>query len=114
AELPLLTFASQVQRPSRMGQSSRAVVKCLDKRTGRMIFEDQSPGPILSVEQTGDPQHHQVTVKTSKNSVRLTFTSEPWPETKADSVDAAGLPARAGRTLLRGMQKWLEGQVPGP
>jgi outer membrane protein assembly factor BamB len=113
ADLPMLTFASQVQRASRLGQVSKALIKCLDKRTGRIIVDEQPAGPILSIEQSGDPERHQVILKTTRTSLRLTFTNEAWPTTKTDPAAAAGLPTRAGRTLLRGMQKWLEGQVPG-
>lgn len=113
ADLPMLTFASQVMRSSRLGQVSRVMIKCLDKRTGRLIVDEQTSGPILSIEQSGDPQHQQATVKTTRTSLRLTFTNEPWPAGNVDSSKADGLPTRAGRSLLRGMQRWFEGQLPG-
>ncbi|HEY5315275.1 MAG TPA: PQQ-binding-like beta-propeller repeat protein, partial [Pirellulales bacterium] len=112
ADLPLLTFAAQVQQTGRLGQISKAVIKCVDKRTGRIVVDEHSTGPMIAIEQTGDPEHHQVLLKTTRTSLRLTFTNEAWPA-KVDPAAGAGLPSRAGRTLLRGMQKWLEGQVPG-
>jgi outer membrane protein assembly factor BamB len=111
-DLPVLVFASQVQRPSRMGQQqARAMIQCIDKQTGRIVLDDQSTGPISTVDATADPEKHEVIVKTMRNTIRLTFTDEAWPAAGSGTSDGT-LPERAGTAILRGMRRWLEGQTP--
>ncbi len=121
ADLPVLVFASQIYRTAAMrntGEAAmpRAAVLCIDKRTGRVVYDEQSAGPITTIELQGDPDQHQVTLKTIRAAVRLTFTDEPWPPpAAAPKADAKGsLPSRAGRAVARGVQKWLEAITPPP
>ena len=123
SDLPVLVFASQIYRTAAMRNNSgeaampRAAVLCIDKRTGRVVYNEQSAGPITTIELQGDPDQHQVTLKTIRAAVRLTFTDEPWPPPSAADrrQNAKGsLPSRAGRAVARGVQKWFEAMTPPP
>jgi outer membrane protein assembly factor BamB len=119
SELPVLVFASQIYRTAAMRNSGeaampRAAVLCIDKRTGRVVYDEQSAGPITTIELQGDPDAHQVTLKTIRATARLTFTAEDWPAPDAaPKADAkSSLPSRAGRAVARGVQKWFEAITP--
>jgi hypothetical protein len=78
-ELPVLTF---VQQKVRAGKDRRSVatlsVLCLDKRTGRSIFEatDLPRGAgVYSIE--GDPSRDTVTLSLPSATVVMSFTDEP-------------------------------------
>jgi outer membrane protein assembly factor BamB len=122
ADLPVLVFASQIYRSSALHNNSgeaampRAAVLCIDKRTGQVVYNEQSAGPITTVELQGDPDQHQMTLKTIRTAVRLTFTDQPWPPPSAAAKSEAkgSLPSRAGRAVARGVQKWFEALTPPP
>ena len=121
ADLPVLVFASQIYRTAAMrntGEAAmpRAAILCIDKRTGRVVYDEQSAGPITTIELLGDPDQHQVTLKTIRAAVRMTFTDDPWPPPSAQpKADAKGsLPTRAGRAVARGVQNWIEAITPPP
>lgn len=109
-DLPILTFAANIQAHTRNAQTPHGNVMCLDKRSGRVIYEEDLPGPIGSVDVACDVDKHEVLVRTMKSSKRLVFTDRPVaaaPEEKQDkpqSNDSTSL--KAGRAVLRGLRKW--------
>lgn len=88
--LPVLVFATSVWEQVNGRQQPSGMATCLDKRTGRFIYEQQTAGQLQSVECVGDPEKGRVTVRTLRASAVLTFTDEPWP---AAGQAPAGNPA---------------------
>lgn len=110
-DLPILTFAANIQPQMRNVNTPHGNVMCLDKRNGRVIYEEDLPQPIGSVDVTSDVDKHEVTVRTMKSSKRLVFTDRPLPPAPADekkdkpkTTDSTS--RRAGRAVLRGFRKW--------
>jgi outer membrane protein assembly factor BamB len=106
-DLPVLAFAANLGRPGIGFNSSvpdDGLLLCIDKRNGRVLLEDRSPGPVQSVDMTGDTEQQQVTLRTSRTVVKLKFTDQP-PEAEKK----AAFPTRAGRAIVRGVQNWLDG-----
>ena len=107
---PILTFAANIQAHLRNAQTPHGNVMCLDKRNGRVVYEEDLPGPIGSVDVACDVDKHEVTVRTMKSSKRLVFTDRPVappPEEKKDkpkTTDSTSV--KAGRAVLRGFRKW--------
>jgi hypothetical protein len=98
--LPVVTFACQVYNRAQSGANQRQVsVLCLDKRTGRTVYENRFPGSTSVFDITGDPEDHTVEVKTARQLVRLTFTDDPIQPPKPPTVSSA---------LLQAMRKAVE------
>jgi hypothetical protein len=78
AELPVLVFLRTVQ--TNQGQQ-RASILCLDKRTGRAVYEeDELPQMIQNYEITGDAKEKTVTlVAAPTQTITLKFTDSPVP-----------------------------------
>lgn len=114
ADLPVQVFASQAFKQSGAETITRVSMLCVDKRTGRVVYDEQTPGPITSIELSGEPHERQVTLKTIRGAVRLTFTDDAWPPPGTKPPPTGSLPERAGRTLFRGMQKWIDAFAPRP
>jgi hypothetical protein len=94
AALPVLTFATLVydQRNKNRGQNGEAELVFLDKRTGRVVHEEKIAQPLQQgLDIVGDPEHHQIVVKTQGNSTK-----------------------RAGQAVLRGLQNWFQSVAPLP
>ncbi len=85
AGLPVLVFATSVWEQVNGRQQPSGIATCLDKRTGRFVYEQQTAGQLQSVECVGDPEAGRVTVRTLRASTVLTFTDEPWPAADADA-----------------------------
>ena len=119
-DLPVLTFATnffeQIQQGG--GQTSHAVLMCLDKRTGRVVYEDRINSPINYAEANGDPEECTVTIESTMKSVTLKFTNEPLPAEAGDaaqpgvddqSSDGSAGGALVGQAILRGFARWAGG-----
>jgi len=134
AGLPVLTFATQIYN-QRMNNQARLVeteVRFLDKRTGRIVFEEKLANQILAVDLLGDPERNQVVLKTPGSGVRLTFTGKPLSplkpedapdgegkgedgkvsETKDGAEDKTAVAdsdtTKAGKAVARGVAKWIQ------
>jgi len=104
--LPVVTFACQVYDRSQTGANQRQVsVLCLDKRTGRTVYENRFPGSTNVFDITGDPEEHTVEVKTARHMVRLTFTDDPIKPPEPASMSTA---------LLRALEKAVERSATEP
>ncbi|HWB13086.1 MAG TPA: PQQ-binding-like beta-propeller repeat protein [Pirellulales bacterium] len=109
AELPVIVFAATMQRP-RGQQPAKGELACLDKRTGRMVFQ-QDMEPTNMVDVVCDPDAHEVTLKTQSTSYRLKFTDEPLdPPPAADKTEKKTSAAiGAGRAVSRVFRRLLGG-----
>ena len=84
SELPVLTFIrtlrSQVQDPV-VAQKVQGSVLCLDKRNGRLLFEnDDLQQALNSIEAIGNLDDKSVTLQSQGQSAVLTFTDTPAPK----------------------------------
>lgn len=109
SRLPVVVFASQVYEPARggRGQTPQGHVTCIDKRTGRTVYDEQQGGPISTVEISGEADGKGVLLKTQRSTVRLTFTDEPWPA----EPPAASPPGGREQSLWRSLPWEAMGQA---
>jgi outer membrane protein assembly factor BamB len=108
-ELPVIVFAATMQRP-RGQQPPKGELACLDKRTGRMVFQqDMEPANIVDV--ACDPDSHEVTLKTQSASYRLKFTDEPPdpPPANDKTEKKTSAAAGTGRAVSRVLGRLLGG-----
>ena len=82
AGIPMLVFASQIYENPRNGQMRppQGVLLCIDKRNGRVIYDKRLTAPINMIDLVGEPDKNAVVLKTMRNTMRFTFTDEPWSE----------------------------------
>ncbi len=82
-DLPVLTFAESHTKQRKPGRSSRSVsvsVLCLDRRTGRPVFEKDGLSQNDSVVRAnGDPHDNTVTLSLRTTNYQLKFTEKPLP-----------------------------------
>lgn len=85
-ESPMLVLASRVYDQNRNGRITRqfSPIVCIDKRTGRKVVEEELTGSISRVDVIPDPGNHVVEIRTNQSALKLTLTSEPWPEGEAE------------------------------
>ena len=96
AQLPVLTFASQIYHRNALntqGQWATAVL-CIDKRSGRVVYKEKQPFTVNLFEISGNPEKNSVDLVIQpqngrQNTVRLTYTDQPWPaESVADQQES--------------------------
>lgn len=107
ADLPVLVFAAMVQRARSNQPGARGELACLDKRTGRFVFQQETEQPMAIVDTVSNPEKHEVLVRTPVVAYRLKFTGEPEaaPANEKKTSAAAG----AGRAVGRAVGKLFEG-----
>jgi hypothetical protein len=110
-DLPILIFAANIQSQMRNMPTPHGNVMCLDKRNGRVVYEEDLPGPINPVDVTSDVEKHEILIRTMRSSKRLVFTDRPVAappaeETKSKPKSTDSTSQRAGRAVLRGLRKW--------
>ncbi len=110
--LPVLTFATHIfdQRNTNRSRSVEAAVIFLDKRTGKVVYDEKLQQQIATVDLVGDPERHQVVLKTQGTSIRLTFTGKQ-PEV-GDADEKESETKAAGKAVLRGLQNWFQSMTP--
>jgi hypothetical protein len=89
SQLPLLVFV--VQTNQRRGPGRReptTSVLCIDKETGRVVFEKEGlPQTIFgNLQLSGDPERNTVTLALPPKVIELTLTDEAITETKPDGA----------------------------
>jgi outer membrane protein assembly factor BamB len=77
SESPVLVFAVNTFQANNQNRQSR--VLCIDKRTGRTLLDRTNGYPLQNYELLVDPQKRTVDWKAVRDSVRMTFTDQPWP-----------------------------------
>ena len=99
--LPMLVFASQVYEQPRNGQvrGPHAILLCIDKRTGRMLYDKQLSSPLQGIDISTDAARHRIAVQTFRDKVEFTFTDEPLPEASdpAQPKEIGALPQFRGK-----------------
>jgi outer membrane protein assembly factor BamB len=101
-DLPVIVFAATMQRMNRNAQPPKGELACLDKRTGRMVFQQDLDQPINMIDAVCDPIKHELLLRTPIQSYRLKFTDEPVDAApaKEKKVSAAGGTGRAMSRIL--------------
>jgi outer membrane protein assembly factor BamB len=101
-ELPVLVFASRVyERQAAQGNVNTqpyTSVMCLDKRTGKVAYQEKMAGHIGIFEIDSRPEERIVELKLLRHSVRMKFTDEPIPPEEEAAADAAEKPAEPADT----------------
>jgi hypothetical protein len=81
ANLPVLTLICNFQGQRRnggLGTDNFYGLTCIDKRTGRIVFDDRElKEQFFSVEYAADPDNKQLELRLFRSIVRLTFTDKP-------------------------------------
>ena len=123
--LPVITFACQRYDQRANGQWwPKTRILCLDKRTGRVVYRphEGTSRQNVGLEVVGDPKKKTVELQIiamdqsprQVDTVTLTFTDKPIPETAADK-DAVGEKAKhtkLGDALLDSLDKSIDGVMP--
>jgi outer membrane protein assembly factor BamB len=80
--LPVLITISQTTEPvpNTNGLVTRSNLVCVDRRNGRIVYDQPTPETTYSIEVQADPDLKQVELKMSRSTVKLTFTDKPVPE----------------------------------
>ena len=102
------TFACQVYDPSRRGHAAKqqVSVKCIDKRSGRVVHSGKFPSMVSSYELVGDPEKKTVELRLNRAVLRLQLTDEEIPpEAETDGT--------TGRALLDALRKGLMDAIEG-
>ncbi len=91
-DLPVLVFVRQIHRASVSARDPRTSVLCIDKRTGRVVYEnDQLPGASLSsFDVGGDAAEHVVTLAMGAKIITLTFEDDAPNEAKPEEAGQPG------------------------
>jgi outer membrane protein assembly factor BamB len=77
-ELPMLTFGCQVYERRQNGKSRHtARVFGVDKRTGRVICNEELPKTTNTFSLVGDPETNEIQIGMQQYELTLQFTSEP-------------------------------------
>ena len=107
----MLTFACQVYHQGKPGEPMRfkASALCIDKRTGRTLYEKESDNPMGIFRVAGDAEKHTVDVTTQQKTVTLKFTDKPIPSPTSASAEAAKSSSTSSpsRALWNALQKVL-------
>lgn len=89
-ELPILIFACQhyERKPNGRGQWKPRVL-CVDKRTGRKVYEEVFDGHIRNFDVSCNVAKKTISLTMQKATVTLTFTDKPIPPPKAANKEHA-------------------------
>ena len=114
-ESPVLVFARN-RVPSQQDNSNQAGtygVTCLDRRTGRIVYEHEGPGNIPGIETELDVTAQTFKLRDNRTEAVITFTNDPPPAiVPAEKPMASGAAAAAG-AVFRGLRNWIGGENGG-
>ncbi len=90
AGLPLVVFACQhyERQPNGRGQWKPRVL-CINKRDGRIVYEEQFDNHMRVFDVACDAEKKTVTLTMQKKTVTLTYTDDPLPPPPAADADPA-------------------------
>ena len=99
-DLPVLVFVRQVHRAAANVRDPRTSVLCIDKRTGRVVYEkDQLPGASLSnFDIEGDASEHVVTLSMGARVITLSFEDQAPAKPKRPRTASPAMPAPRSRS----------------
>ncbi len=104
ARMPVLVFAGMVQERKPGGQIETATrVQALDKRTGRMVCDQQFSGASALFRVSGNPAGKTVEIQSHQNTITLTFTDRPLPPASEEAT--AGNKTTPMQAVLEALQK---------
>ncbi len=91
AQLPILTFTTRMIEvpvpPAGAGVRTSFNLSCLDRRTGRFIYDDKRDSePLFFVEYDADPEHQLLELKLYQSVLKLKFTNEAVENEKPPEV----------------------------
>jgi hypothetical protein len=84
-DLPLLVFSSGSDYADFRGRAA-SMLLCLDKRTGKTIYQERNRRVIQGVEVSADEEQHTATLRYADALVTLKFTDQPDEEPKKDAA----------------------------
>jgi hypothetical protein len=110
--LPLLTLACQryEQRANNAPMTSKTRLLCIDKRTGRKLYQGENSHPTSTLEVVGNPEKKTVELRMQNDLVTLTFTDKPIPPTPPGQDDAKH--GKIGDALWNALNRSLNGTLP--
>jgi hypothetical protein len=77
--LPVVTFVCTYKEAPATGRSQYDTsVLCIDKRTGRVLFEEDFDWRNNSYQVIGNPDEKKIQIQLQKATVTLTFTDQSW------------------------------------
>ena len=78
-ELPVLTFLGNILEttPRPNGENQHGSVLCLDKRTGRVLYQSDTLPPVNAVDMQANTDDRSITVASPPSSIMLKFTNQP-------------------------------------
>ena len=81
SELPVLVFTRNITNMANNRQPQmQGSILCLDKRTGRVLFEVERQQPMVAaVEVLGSPEDHTIALQMQPDAITLKFTDNPVP-----------------------------------
>jgi len=82
-DLPLIAFASVVNTGGG-SPTAQVALMCLDKRDGRVVYDNRFQHAGSNLDLIGDPEKNEVLVRASRTTVRIAFTKDPIDDKPAD------------------------------
>jgi len=114
SHLPVLTFACQVYTKNLLGRGQyNASVLCIDKRSGRVVYEKSSGNSTSVFHVVGDAVKKTIDIVMRQKTITLTFTDKPLlPPSEVSGIANPSSPASKGaRVIWNSIQRML-GRAP--
>ena len=111
---PLLIFACQEYIQTGNSAQNNVLVACLDKRSGRMVYEEKFPGSINTFEIAVDTSEKTIELRFQQIARMLRLTDKPLPEVEKppEGKPAPGPKTSPIKALFKALQKSAEEFVP--
>ncbi|MCC7084341.1 MAG: PQQ-binding-like beta-propeller repeat protein [Pirellulales bacterium] len=108
SKLPVLLFLRMVTDSNGSNGNPRGSILCLDKQTGRLIFEDDDLQQVAAFEATTDFENKVITIHVLQQSVTLKFTGNPVPPEPPYQAGLGGSQWDLTNTIENAWQKATE------
>ena len=104
--LPVLVFACTYRHSTQSGRTRfGTALLCVDRRSGRVLFEEHFGWRNSAFALVGDPEKKTVEVQLQRATIRLTFTDQSWDEAGGEPDDSA----KVSQALLRALRSSIGG-----
>jgi outer membrane protein assembly factor BamB len=113
---PLLVFASQIYetQPNKPGKVQVAV-KMIDKRTGRIAFEENDFPQTVYFKVTADSEKKSMQLAMQRKTVTLNFSDKPWPtEEEIERKKTEEKKKEPPKSLFKALKNAAEGMMKLP
>jgi hypothetical protein len=84
SRVPVLTFACQEYVPGHNMPQNQILLLCVDKRTGRKVYDKGLASSTGTFDVVGNPQQHSVELRLQQTTITLAFTDKPLPPSPAE------------------------------